>query len=1057
MTGSIPTFRNVTELKYLNLADNRVTGSIPPDVNSLTGLEVLDLTNNALSGDVPNLNTLGNLRILKVGNNQLTALPSLLSLHSLESLEAQSNALRRIDDFRDLSSLTNLKHLNLANNFIDGAVPVVRGLAKLQVVDLSNNKFSSLIQNGFDQLPQLTVLNLADNDNANELWLPSLTNATRLQQLSLSRSRFSGRLSDLFLSDQLVVLDAEKTGIRGDLAPLSRLISLEQLVLNDNHLSGEVPDLAVMSRLVTLNLARNELVGSIGDGLGRLRHLESVQLQRNMFKGEFPSLNASALSLRQLILDQNSFSGDLGWIGNAKRLRQLQLFANQFSGTLPSNLASLTELVVLNVCKNRLGGDFPPLRGQTALRVLLLHDNQFGGGLDSLPDTIFERNSSVKTDEQNSYSNILLLTQNRFSCELPRSSQQVGSGRTDWLFRLVALGNAFDDDIPIWVAESEQNAKLLWVPRFQSYKWYVIVVFGSFLLTIPYLSITSWKLFKAVLQNMRLCHERLFGLFRSAVRVCGCMLLYGGVMAFVYSQGANLYKCGNTMNKISIIYLTSKAVERVVAVLLVGFTLFSILCLYYIRSVDRQFSGTLHRSSRGLLNRFKQTRSAWQTSAFVFQVTCAAFVWALSIAILGIPTGILILYNTLPLSDQWYADPVISTCLPWIASVCLSVNSMYIVPWICRTVCGWIKVMNETAEDGELTDTQQKWALRLTLLSRAILSMWLPVAVAIFMDQGCFQNWKRFWTDCVKHPEHFNIVFEEVQVLRSQDVCDRAYPHGRCSRRVIEILAGLRAKTLMLDMFVSPALLFLVYKLQIYGRLQSLRCCCTWGPRSYAAPTQGRSRLLQPQDDDLTYHRPPGALSACLSCCLGWFSSSDRFERNMRRIGTRRARKGISSSTYALLITSWLDAAFILGGMVPIVLPIVMITLLTHWVVLRGLTTMANEIKNTVPPPLLFLTMSIVSQSALSAWFFYDNQLAGEEIVRWGSVGCAVLLILSYLLVRPAGPKQESDDRDGVIREASLRYMIRQKGVKFGFVRDSRRMRKDELLHDRMLGTGDNL
>ncbi|MDE0080174.1 MAG: hypothetical protein OXO50_21830, partial [Caldilineaceae bacterium] len=54
LSGSIPPeLGNLTELESLGLADNRLSGEIPPELGNLIYLESLYLNNNELSGEIP--------------------------------------------------------------------------------------------------------------------------------------------------------------------------------------------------------------------------------------------------------------------------------------------------------------------------------------------------------------------------------------------------------------------------------------------------------------------------------------------------------------------------------------------------------------------------------------------------------------------------------------------------------------------------------------------------------------------------------------------------------------------------------------------------------------------------------------------------------------------------------------------------------------------------------------------------------------------------------------------------------------------------------------------
>ena len=69
LTGSIPPkLGNMTSLIWLGLNGNQLTGSIPPELGNMTELQNLDLSNNQLTGSIPS--TLTNLTHLEdLGSN----------------------------------------------------------------------------------------------------------------------------------------------------------------------------------------------------------------------------------------------------------------------------------------------------------------------------------------------------------------------------------------------------------------------------------------------------------------------------------------------------------------------------------------------------------------------------------------------------------------------------------------------------------------------------------------------------------------------------------------------------------------------------------------------------------------------------------------------------------------------------------------------------------------------------------------------------------------------------------------------------------------------------
>ena len=102
LTGSIPPeIGNLTNLTYLNLRSNDLTGSIPTEIGNLTNLTNLGLYGNDLTGSIPS--EIGNLTYLislYLSSNQLTgSIPS------------------------EIGNLTNLTDLFLSSNQLTGEIP----------------------------------------------------------------------------------------------------------------------------------------------------------------------------------------------------------------------------------------------------------------------------------------------------------------------------------------------------------------------------------------------------------------------------------------------------------------------------------------------------------------------------------------------------------------------------------------------------------------------------------------------------------------------------------------------------------------------------------------------------------------------------------------------------------------------------------------------------------------------------------------------------------------------------------------------------------------------
>ncbi len=127
LTGGIPWegWHNLTNLTWLALDSNRLSGFITPWLGLLRNLEHLYLYSNQLRGSIPHyLRNLRNLTHLALSSNRLVNyIPSALGeLRNLEHLYLSSNELNSAIPSA-LGNLTNLTHLGLSSNRFNGPIP----------------------------------------------------------------------------------------------------------------------------------------------------------------------------------------------------------------------------------------------------------------------------------------------------------------------------------------------------------------------------------------------------------------------------------------------------------------------------------------------------------------------------------------------------------------------------------------------------------------------------------------------------------------------------------------------------------------------------------------------------------------------------------------------------------------------------------------------------------------------------------------------------------------------------------------------------------------------
>ena len=115
----------VTHLSFGYWTSNGLVGRLPPELGNLSSLRELILANDRLAGPIPSeLGNLSSLRELFLHNNQLAGPipPELGELANLIDLQLQSNRLTGAVP-KELGNLANLKYISIDSNGLSGALP----------------------------------------------------------------------------------------------------------------------------------------------------------------------------------------------------------------------------------------------------------------------------------------------------------------------------------------------------------------------------------------------------------------------------------------------------------------------------------------------------------------------------------------------------------------------------------------------------------------------------------------------------------------------------------------------------------------------------------------------------------------------------------------------------------------------------------------------------------------------------------------------------------------------------------------------------------------------
>lgn len=344
----------VTQLQAKNLG---LKGSLPLDFNKLVKLQNVGLQNNALTGMLPSLSGLTELKLVYLDANNFTSIPA---------------------DFFD-------------------------GLVSLQVMALDKNPLLNATTSGWS-IP----LGLQDSAQLANFSCVScnlvgpipdfLGTMGSLANLRLSMNRISGRIPDSFNGSNLETLwlnDQDGGGMSGTLDIIGTMESLTIVWLNGNQFSGGIPyTIGNLASLQDLDLNSNGLVGLIPVSLANME-FDRLDLNNNHFMGPIPEFKTKNVSY-----NVNDFCQKEPGVPCAPEVMALLDFLGgldypssltvSWSGNDPCNnwlgliCDDNNKVSVINLPNHGLNGTLSPSLGMLeSLKKIILSNNNISGQVPS--------------------------------------------------------------------------------------------------------------------------------------------------------------------------------------------------------------------------------------------------------------------------------------------------------------------------------------------------------------------------------------------------------------------------------------------------------------------------------------------------------------------------------------------------------------------------------------------------------------------------------------------------------------------------------------------------
>jgi len=344
ITGTIPdAITTLPVLNYLYLSSNRLVGdlsqgwsklkldfmyvdsnylysTIPAEMNRLSILQSLNLSNNLLSGTIPlYLSEMTSLEVLLLHHNFLKGSLTGLCSYAANTSTLTSTGLSAISNATTIED-SKLATLQVGGNSLTGTIPdTLHLLSKLEVFSAVSNCFTGSIPTSLCLSYSLNTLALDGLQSApacQHKLFPSSLDGIVAKGLYSIRSPLTGGLpACLFQMGNLTTLHLSGNGLTGTLPPSDGADSsyitptLTDLSLSHNQLSGSIPSALLGRRWTNLDLSYNHFTRGLRlNGTDSYPANASIALEQNRLSGKIPHALTSVAVIS--VLEGNLFSCD---------------------------------------------------------------------------------------------------------------------------------------------------------------------------------------------------------------------------------------------------------------------------------------------------------------------------------------------------------------------------------------------------------------------------------------------------------------------------------------------------------------------------------------------------------------------------------------------------------------------------------------------------------------------------------------------------------------------------------------------------------------------------
>ena len=429
LSGPLPAFDSLPNIKKLRLDENRLTGSIPETfLSGITDKSAkleIGLGFNLITGTVPaSLGAFDKVNIELIGN-QITSIDPRLC----DKSEWQDGEVGRVTCTAILCPIGTYNVYGMASKTFETCddCPTATFMGTTTCTEEDESKYSEK-----KIIKQLYIETGGPDWTESQNWTVSGVGICNYQGITCSEGTHD--------NEGVTEIDLTNMGLSGTIpSAVWALPHLKSLVVPQNAVTVSFKHISNAQKLRVLNIASTntasleglagapaslhelnldslDLTGTFPDAILDIgENLKILKIDYNHFSGALPSNIDALSSLEEFWCYANDFTSTIpSEIGYLSNLKTLVMGENMLSGFLPDELGDLQKLELLSLYEQRsekkLSGPLLDFADNTKLHTVVLAKNAFKG---EIPSTLLD---GVKTDQET----VIDLSFNHLSGKVPK-------------------------------------------------------------------------------------------------------------------------------------------------------------------------------------------------------------------------------------------------------------------------------------------------------------------------------------------------------------------------------------------------------------------------------------------------------------------------------------------------------------------------------------------------------------------------------------------------------------------------------------------------------------